>query len=192
MPYLEIQLDGRSVACAGADDLDVLQTNIIATPSGEVSMESFGIRFTDSASSEHAQWVSQRLSPGDLIDITLMSSARPTVATSTLSPPIDLEKIKRDLNELKEGFRRRYPDGALSLPRVTQPVTLLVSTTNTPCIVAALGDEEQLQVVLTWTKEGCVLAVDAISVLKGGNTTGKQWLEERISPGQLVQVMYPA
>jgi hypothetical protein len=190
MPYLEAQLNDVVIACAGADDVRVLSAQVIASSSGSVSVGAYGIRDIGRERSEHLDWLSKLINPGDKIQFALLSRADPTPPRSSGSQSTNPEAIAEVLKEMKAQFRERFPDGVPSVPRVAHPMTLRVSVDQQPPVTAVLGDEEQLQVVLTWNQEGCALRVDSVTVLDGGHTKGQCWLSETLSPGQTVQVTY--
>ena len=190
MPYLEAQLNDVVIACAGADDVRVLSAQVIASSSGSVSAGAYGIRDAGADTSEHLDWLSKFISPGDKIQFALLSRAEPTLPRLSSSQSTNPESIAEVLKEIKAQFRQRYPDGVPSVPRVAHPMILRVSVDHQPPVTAALGDEEQLQVVLTWNQEGCALRVDSVTVLDGGHTKGQCWLIETLSSGQTVQVTY--
>ena len=190
MPYLEAQLNGVVIACAGADDVRVLSAQVIASSSGCVSAGAYGIRDIGPERSEHLDWLSKFISPGDKLQFALLSRADPTLPRSSSSQSTNREAIAEVLREMKAQFRERFPDGVPSVPRVAHPMILRVSVDKQPPVIAALGDEEQLQVVLTWNQEACDLRVDSVTVLDGGHTKGHCWLRESLSPGQKVQVTY--
>jgi hypothetical protein len=190
MPYLEAQLNDVVIACAGADDLRMLSAQVIASSSGSVSVGAYGIRDVAPEGIEHLDLLSKFIAPGDKIQLALLSKADPTLPRSSGPQSTNPETIAEELKDMRAQFQERYPNGVPSVPRVAHPMILRVSVDQQSPITAALGDEEQLQVVLTWNQEAWALRVDSLTVLDGGHTKGHCWLRATLSPGQKVEVTY--
>ncbi|HSC96655.1 MAG TPA: hypothetical protein VLC73_16970 [Burkholderiales bacterium] len=194
MPYFDVQINGAAVACAGADDIQVLSAYVIIAPHGEASLGIHGMRLTDAGMEEHLSWKTPRVHRGDRIEITYVLIGKATVSNSYLAPAVEPETLVAELKkmgaELEARFRDTFPDGISPLKRLPEPIVLRVSAAGSSAVDAKLGNEEQLQAVLNATARDCVLEVDSLTVLESGNTKGQRWLRQQVSPGQRIEMIY--
>jgi hypothetical protein len=136
------------------------------------------------------------LRPGDEVQIVYVASARASKPKSrSISKMASINDIQAELEKLQaqlSEFEARATGDAMPAPKWTRaprPRMLKVSM-GSRTVDAQLGEEEQLQSVLNYTKRGCVLEVDAMTVLEDGNTKGTRWLEKKLRPGQQVKITY--
>jgi hypothetical protein len=150
------------------------------------------------ARQEHFEWVSQHLRPGDEVCIEYVATGR---ASKPISKSVmelrDVQSVEEELQRLQtrlaefEAHAAAEPvPEAPTWTRAPRPKILKVSTSKKNSIDARLGVEEQLQAVINLTSRGCVLEVDAMTVLADGSTNGKRWLQQRLRPGQRVKIAY--
>jgi hypothetical protein len=194
MPYFKVAHNGKVLANAGSPRISVLIAHVIVGAQGPASLTAHGMRATKKRR-EHFDWISQPLRSGDHVEIAYVAKARATKPRS--KSVTDISNIEEELQRLQaqlgEFEARATQQAAPQLPtwtRAPRPRILRVSTSKISTIDATLGDEEHLQAVLNFTSCGCVLEVDAMTVLDDGSTKGKTWLKTKLRLGQRVRITY--
>ena len=184
------------LANAGFADISVLSAHVIVMSEGSASLSVHGMR-NSRKRQEHFDWISRPLRPGDQIQIAYVASGRATKPQSRSSIDVaTIEDVEAELKRLQDQLAEFEPRAAaepISEPptwtRAPRPRTLRIST-GARTVDARLGEEEQLQAVLNYTRRGCVLEVDAMSVLGDGSTKGTRWLKKELRTGQQVKITY--
>ncbi len=190
MPYFEVWLNDELLARAGTDDVCSLSAHVVAVPDGSASLGVHGMRTLRDGAYEHLDWVSRWLRRGDRVEIAYLLSAE--ASPPVRHPPLDSSHIEEGSKEIEAKLREKYPDGVPAPRRIGVPIVLRVTTTQTAPVAAAIGQEEQLQAVVNWSERGCVIEVDALTVLEGGRTKGRHWLKQGLSPGERIEITYAA
>ena len=197
MPYFDVRLNGVRIACAGAEDIGVLGAHVILGSEGPVSLSVQGTRLIDKDSEEFVHWVQCSLRAGEKVEITYLDgNATPPISRTVHSRKAadvaaEIATVEAELAALSEELARiPPPKNRATYSTAPRPKRLDVSTSLTKAVRAELGEEEQLQAVLNLLNGKCVFEVDSITVLDSGNTKGTRWLNERLSPGQRIEVAY--
>jgi len=196
MPYFKVLQNKKLLANAGLSDISVLSAHVIVGPEGLASLGVHGMRSTKTRY-EHFDWISQSLRPGDQVQIAYVASGRPSKPKSRSTREIgtaesvkaELAKLEAQLAEFEARAAAEPPAPRPTWTRAPRPRTLKVSM-GSRTVNAQLGDQEHLQAVLNYTKQGCILEVDAMTVLQDGSTKGKRWLRKELRPGQQVRITY--
>jgi len=193
MPYFEVTHNGVFLARAGAPDISVITAHVTVTVEGGASLGIHGMRSTESKR-EHFNWVSQNLRPGDQVEIVYLAEGgeatppRSTSARDITNIEEELQRIQGELREFEAKASKQPAPKPRSWTRAPRPRLLKISTNQTSALDASLGDEQHLQAVLNFTSLGCVLEVDALTVLEDGDTKGKRWLRENLESGDYVRI----
>lgn len=196
MAYFDVKLNGTLLVRAGAADITVLDAHVIVTARGVASLGVGGLRTAENVH-EHLDWVSQKLLSGDQLEIVYLSDgaeATPPKAASVSEAGLDvldeLKKIQTELEQHREEAPLYPPQQFQMWTKAPRPRVLRVWTESGGTVDADLGDEEQLQAVLTFVRGSCELEVDALTVLEGGSTKGKRWIQQQLSPGEKLRISY--
>ncbi len=185
MPYLDVRLNGRKLAIGGGAQLDVLSLSLIGTrDSLDLSFNLSGMRRLSGGRAEHLSWSSQQLSSDDKLRVTALEEAIPDHPMQRDAPALSSPK------ELLRGHQHNRGKPYCGQPvapsrKLSFEVQFFDSTQ-----VSAVGTEETLQLVVTWTRtgNGCKVEVDAITVLEDGTTTGHRWVERTLRPAEWFEV----
>jgi len=197
MPYFKVSHNGKMLANAGRARIDVLSAHVVVGAQGLASLAVGGMRATRKRQ-EHFEWISRSLHPGDQVHIAYVATGRGSKPVSRSATEVgnihsieeELERLETELGEFESRAGADPAPAAPTWTRAQSPRILRVSTSEQEAIDALLGAEEQLRAVLNLTARGCMLEVDAVTVLQDGSANGKRWLQQELRPGQEVRITY--
>ena len=199
MPYFEVTRNGAVETVAGA--LDISTLNVHITVSDAVAAVRIGGTREKDRSYEQFQWLSDRVRPGDCIEVLYVHTtmkATPPVSTSHRSFESiaelmkEVEEVQVKLNEFARRASRVATPKSEPFTRAPRMRALRVSTPKLGELLASRDGEDQLQAVINYTSAGCVVEVDTWTSREDGRSKGKRWLREELDVDGRVEVTYIA
>jgi hypothetical protein len=186
MPYFEVSVNGKKISVGGGPDVDLLLVTLIAQKTGLPPQLSLtGMRKLGTGESEFIEWIRQEVGGNDRIRIAALKNAVP-------EPPIAKTTARK--KPLGEIFGSDEGEAELEQPTdlTTRTARLAfdITTAELRHLTANIGDEDTLQMVLTWHggSGNCKFEVDSITVLEDGHTKGRHWADGDLKSGHWIEI----
>ena len=186
MPYLEVRLNDKKISVGGGPEIDLLVLTLIASKAGPAPQLSLnGMQKIKGDKSEHIEWIRQEVKSKDRIRIVSLETAVSGTPISKSTAPI------KPLEEIAKTQQSETDVGRVSdVPFTGFRPTFEITMPNSSHLRADIGEEETLQLVLTWNIQNneCKFDVDSLTVMEDGYTKGRHWVDGKLKSKEWMEI----